>query len=333
MSAASHFTQKADLLAKKILSSLALAGVVVFSMTACSGGTDEASSAGCGAAASGANSDKVEVSGEAGSKPTVEFPAPLRPSKTERTVITDGKGEVAVDGSSVTVDIFGYNGTSGDPIEELTSEGAAVTLGDQLIPGLVSAIKCSGAGARIAAVIPPKDAFGETGSEQIGLNGTDSLVLMIDVVEVAEKVEVLDRADGKDQPAPAGFATVTLADDGAPTITIPDAPAPTELQIAALKVGDGPEVKEGDTVTVHYTGVVWSTGEVFDSSWARGEPAPFPTTGVIPGFSKALVGQTVGSQVIAQIPPAEGYGEQVPPGAGFAPTDTLVFVLDILATQ
>ena len=83
---------------------------------------------------------------------------------------------------------------------------------------------------------------------------------------------------------------------------------------------------------MHYTGVIWATGEVFDSSWTLGEPTSFATTDVIPGFGKALVGQTVGSQVIAVIPPSEGYGEA---GSGdlIGGTDTLVFVVDILATQ
>ena len=93
-------------------------------------------------------------------------------------------------------------------------------------------------------------------------------------------------------------------------------------------------MKAGDTVTVHYTGVVWATGKTFDSSWTRGTPASFATTGVIPGFGKALVGQKVGSQVIAVIPPADGYGAKVPPNqTDITPTSTLVFVVDILATS
>ena len=114
-------------------------------------------------------------------------------------------------------------------------------------------------------------------------------------------------------------------------ITVPKTDPPAELEIAVLKQGDGAEVADGASVTVHYTGVIWGTGEVFDSSWPKGAPATFTTEGVIPGFGKALVGQKVGSQVLAVIPPAEGYGEA---GQGsIKGTDTLVFVVDILATQ
>lgn len=324
-------------MSKKLLSSFALAGVVL-SLVACTGGTDEASGEDCKATAAGANSAKVEVSGEADAAPTVEFPTPLTATSTERTVITGGKGDLAVAGSTVTVNLSVYNATTGETIEQSSyDEGGTqkFTLDEtqQLLPGLLKALTCSSAGARIAAVVPPVDAFGDAGLENLSIGATDSLVFVIDVVEVAAPVEVLPKADGKDQPAEDGFPTVELADDGTPTVTIPDSVPPTELEIAVLKQGDGAEVAEGDTVTVHYIGVDWATGEVFDSSWERGAPTPFPTNQVIPGFGKALVGQKVGSQVIAVIPPAEGYGDNVPEGSTITPTSTLVFVADILATQ
>ena len=120
-----------------------------------------------------------------------------------------------------------------------------------------------------------------------------------------------------------------LADDGRPTVTIPDEAPPAELKIAVLKKGDGAVVPVASDVIVHYEGINWNTKEIFDESWARGEPSPFNTAQVIAGFTKAIEGQTVGSQVIAIIPPADGYGSTGrPPSIGG--TDTLVFVVDIL---
>jgi peptidylprolyl isomerase len=88
-------------------------------------------------------------------------------------------------------------------------------------------------------------------------------------------------------------------------------------------------VPEGANVTVHYTGVNWNTGVIFDSSWTRGEPTTFNTRQVIGGFTAALEGQTVGSQVLVVIPPDQGYGAAgSPPDIGG--TDTIVFVVDIL---
>ncbi len=317
-------------LARKALTAAALASVVI-ALVGCSGGGGETASTG-DCTPSGANSDKIEVTGGADDTPSVEFPSPLTASATERTVIDAGEGDEAEDGGSVNVDIQGFNATTGEPVTALTADAQQITLGDTTLPALIEVLKCSAAGARIASVIPPIEGI-EQGGAEIGLTATDSVVLVVDVNEVSAPVEVLPRADGEDQPAPEGFPTVELAEDGAPTITIPATDPPAELRIAALKVGDGTEVAEGDNVTVHYTGVVWGTGEVFDSSWERGEPVPFTTDGVIPGFGQALVGQTVGSQVIAVIPPSEGYGDAVPEGAAFGPTDTLVFVADILAVQ
>ncbi len=98
--------------------------------------------------------------------------------------------------------------------------------------------------------------------------------------------------------------------------------------------GDGVEVAGGDVVVVHYHGVNWNTGEVFDSSWERGEPASFPTGGVIPGFRDGLIGQSVGSRVIIVIPAELGYGPSGGTSDGsIGPTDTIVFVVDILGVQ
>lgn len=315
---------------KKLLSSLAVAGLLL-SLAACSNGSAEGS-AEDGCAPAGASSDKIEVAGGGDAAPKVEFPSPLTAKSTERTVITEGEGDAAQDGSRVNLDIQGFNATDGAVVEALTAEGQELALDDTTLPALNEAVLCSAPGARIAAILPPLEGIEESGQD-IGLSATDSVVLVIDVNEVSKPVKALPRAEGEEQPAPDGFPTVELGEDGAPTITVPAAEPPADLQIATLIQGDGAEVADGDTVTVHYTGIVWATGEVFDSSWERGEPVPFPTDGVIPGFSKALVGQTVGSQVIAVIPPAEGYGENVPEGATFGPTDTLVFVADILAVQ
>jgi len=324
-------------LSKKLLTSLAIA-TVVFSLVGCTTGTNEADAPDCTATASGENSKKVDVSGDVGSEPKVEFESPLNAETTERTVVDEGDGDVvAVEGSIVTVNFSAYNATSGDEIEKTTYDEAGqqqFTLDEaQLLPGLLKALECSVTGDRLVAVIPPADAFQEAGQAELGVAAEDSMVFVMDVVDISEPVEVLPRAEGEEQPAEEGFPAVELAEDGAPTITIPDADAPTELKIANLITGDGEEVAEGANVTVHYTGMVWATGEIFDSSWERGEPATFPTSGVIPGFSKALVGQKVGSQVIAVIPPAEGYGDTPPEGSPIGATDTLVFVVDILATQ
>ena len=100
----------------------------------------------------------------------------------------------------------------------------------------------------------------------------------------------------------------------------------------ALIKGTGPVVAAGQTITVHYTGVIWGSGKQFDSSWDRGSPVNFVIgkSQVIPGWDEGLVGQTVGSQVLLVVPPDKGYGTAGQSSAGISGTDTLVFVVDIL---
>ena len=321
----------------KFLSSIALAGVLALSLVACSGTTNGDSAGSCVATKAGASSDKVAVKGKFGAEPTVKFTTPLTAKATQRTVDIAGKGTVAQSGSAVSINYSVYNATTGKRIDT-TGFGKAkaqpLTLDKKsLIPGLYKAVACSAAGSRISAVIPPVDAFGTTGSASLGIGAKDSIIFVIDVVSAKKPVTPLKKANGAAQPAPKGLPTVTLAASGEPTVTIPKTDPPTTLQIADLKKGSGATVKDGASVTVHYTGVIWGTGKVFDSSWTKGTPATFQTSGVIPGFGKALVGQKVGSQVIAVIPPADGYGTAGQAGAGISGTDTLVFVVDILATE
>jgi peptidylprolyl isomerase len=110
----------------------------------------------------------------------------------------------------------------------------------------------------------------------------------------------------------------------APEIDFHDGPAPTELTIRDITVGDGAEAKPGGTVDVHYLGVEYTSGEQFDSSWDRGESISFPLRGLIPGMK-------VGGRRELIIPPALAYG---PAGSGHALAGkTLVFVIDLLAAK
>ncbi|MEM9417850.1 MAG: FKBP-type peptidyl-prolyl cis-trans isomerase [Planctomycetota bacterium] len=101
------------------------------------------------------------------------------------------------------------------------------------------------------------------------------------------------------------------------------------LQYIITEKGDGPLPGAGDSVTVHYKGQLLD-GEVFDSSYDRGEPATFPVSGVIPGFGEGLQLMPVGSKGKLFIPGEIAYGMQGGPGG---PNATLVFDVEIIATQ
>ncbi|MGO2658832.1 FKBP-type peptidyl-prolyl cis-trans isomerase [Mycetocola reblochoni] len=276
--------------------------------------------------------DAVTVTGDWGAAPEVTVDAPLEIEESAYRTLITGDGETVASGDSVDVHLTMLSATTGTVVsqDEYTDDSLVTFAADpeQLLPGLANALVDQTIGSRVLAVIAPDDAFGTTGSEQLGVDADEPLVGVLDLVRKTTLA-----ADGEPQDVDPSLPSVTLDDSGAPTITIPDADPPTETEIGVLKKGDGATVAEGDTVTVQYQGVVWASGEIFDQSWGRG-PMSFPTDGVIGGFSKALVGQTVGSQVIVVIPPGEdNYQEgSVPEGAAFTADDTLVFVVDILGS-
>lgn len=145
-----------------------------------------------------------------------------------------------------------------------------------------------------------------------------------------DTITAMTRATGEAQPVSDGYPAVKLDSDGAPSITPLTTAPPADFGVATLIKGAGAVVSATDIVTVQYAGWLWD-GTAFDSSWMRGEPAQFSLEQVVPGFTKAIAGQTVGSQVIAILPPADGYGES---GSGsIPPNSTLIFVVDILAAQ
>lgn len=127
------------------------------------------------------------------------------------------------------------------------------------------------------------------------------------------------------------FPTATGDFGEKPELTFPSAEPSDSLQVSVLSPGDGATVESGDLLVVNYLGQVWG-GDVFDTSYDRGEPSAFPigTGAVITGWDAALVGQTVGSRLLVTIPPDLGYGDQGNADAGIAGTDTLVFVVDIV---
>jgi peptidylprolyl isomerase len=277
--------------------------------------------------------ESVTVSDDLGAAPTVEIPTPVSVDTTERRVVVEGDGDETKPGDTVGVELTVYGAATGQQFSQTAyGEGTAqqITVDDaQYIAGLVRTIECATVGSRIVSVVAAADAFGDQGSEGGEVAPGDSIVIVADIVSILPT-----RATGTPVDPTDGFPTVELDDDGAPTVTVPEGTEPpTELKLATLLQGDGDTVAEGDNVTVQYEGVIWRTGEVFDESWANGAPASFNTEQVVAGFKQALVGQKVGSQVIVIIPPELGYGEAGNDQAGIEGTDTLVFVVDILATS
>ncbi len=116
-----------------------------------------------------------------------------------------------------------------------------------------------------------------------------------------------------------------------PDIDPPEGAPPQDLEIVDLVVGEGAEAQPGQTVSVHYAGVAFSTGEEFDASWNRGREFRFGLGQgqVITGWDRGVAGMRVGGRRRLVIPPHLAYGDR---GAGgvIAPGETLIFVVDLV---
>ena len=125
-----------------------------------------------------------------------------------------------------------------------------------------------------------------------------------------------------------------MAERTKPEIDFPGGQPPAELEVTDEIVGDGPEATPGVTVSAHYVGVAFSTGEEFDSSWNRGQPLDFPLGAgmVIQGWDKGIAGMKVGGRRKLVIPPHLGYGDRGA-GAAIKGGETLIFVVDLVGVS
>jgi peptidylprolyl isomerase len=136
-------------------------------------------------------------------------------------------------------------------------------------------------------------------------------------------------------PAQEEQPTEPTASDLKDTSTKPEIPKPTgapprRLVIEDIVKGKGRPSRKGDTLTVQYVGVSFSTGAQFDASWDRGQPFTTQIPGqVIEGWNRGLLGMREGGRRKLTIPPDLAYGAQgQPPSIG--PNETLVFVIDLV---
>jgi len=108
---------------------------------------------------------------------------------------------------------------------------------------------------------------------------------------------------------------------------------PSGLQYKILKEGTGPKPTAADTVVCNYKGTLIDNTE-FDSSYKRGQPATFPVSGVIKGWTEALQLMPVGSKWQLVIPSDLAYGARGgPQGSGIGPNTTLVFEVELMSIQ
>lgn len=263
--------------------------------------------------------EAVVVEGDPGAAPTVTLPeTPFSVTTAVARLLDEGTGDELAAGDIADLHSVWLNGETaaidrstwadGTPEQVVISESA-------LSPVLVDILVGAKVGTRFVFAVPMGE---ETAS--------------VAVAEVVGKRP--GRADGTAVAPVDGLPTVTLAENGAPSLEAASGDAPTALTVQPLIEGEGPAVAAGQTVLVHYTGWLWD-GTQFDSSWERMTPYPVQNIGagqVIAGWNEGLVGQKVGSQVLLVVPPDKGYGAEGQ-GETIPGDSTLVFVVDILSAS
>lgn len=310
---------------RRALATLAAASALL--LAGCSGGGAADPAAQSQASSAIAN---VSVIGEPWTEPTVTIgDISGLGGEVERETVSGGGGRTITASDRVIASAVIYDAATKQPQGPYQPLGQVLDLADPQLEGVFRDLFTGVAsGSRIAALIPGQVLAG--GTAQPGATPPSPALIVADV-EALEHTA----AWGAEQAPAQQLATLGPdGADGSPGPLSIDAaqPAPAALVVDVAKLGDGPMVAEGDTVTLQYRGVLFPSGEEFDSSWTRGAPAQFRTDQVVPGFSQALIGRSVGSRVIAIIPPELGYGA-TGSGQTIPPNATLIFVIDILAAH
>ena len=323
---------------RKIIALTAAAGLLV-TLAACS--TSAPSGACEPGVTSGDSSSIVTADGAFGKEPTATFPTPLVSDGIQVSTIDKGKGATIFDGQYANFQATAYDGATGAALVAGSYDASAPLTNrvGESSSKLGLALECATVGSRLAVTMTAGDLYGFysiSDATQGMADPKSSIVLVIDI-----ESSILGKAYGLEQVPQQGMPSVVTTPDGIPGVTVPGEDPPTSLKIAVLKQGDGEVVEEGQVVYAHYLRLDWSdpkSATSTKSTWTDyGNPErlsltkldPQTNIGLTTGALQAIVGQKVGSQVLAVVPPAFGFPDGTAPD-GVDPTSTLVYVIDIL---
>ena len=291
--------------------------VLLVLLTACSGG---------------GLPDGLKIAGDPGRQPTVTIPKSGPGGKLEVKTLHKGKGDQVTKGDLVAANYVGYRWSGRDHKLIASSYDAgrpAMFPYGQLVPGLNKALAGQRPGGRVLAVIPPSQGYGANGYAPLQVGGGDSMVFVLDVLAAYPNTA---GAHGTAQ-AQAGAGLPRVTADATPSMRIPKVRPPAKLQVRTIVQGTGKPVRARQLVVYHDLGQIWRNGKVFESSRGRGHPDSVVAGArqMLAGWDRAVVGRPVGSRVLVVVPPGEGYGKKGHAASGITRTDTLAFVIDIIA--
>lgn len=300
---------------------LLLPALLMASLTAC--GDDDT-------AATHEGFEAVTISGDLGAEPKVEWKGEMSVDKVATRTLITGDGPVVEDGAQIVTQIWIGNGvTHKNPVNSHDSQAEVLTVDDKLSPVLADAMKGETIGSRVAVVASAADAFGEAGNPPLDIGNKDTVLFILDLAS-----EVLDKPAGAEKNPPAWVPSLIIKKGLPKAFGFAGTPEPSDaLRVATLIEGKGAPIKKGQLGVLNYLGQVYGGRLPFDESYSKGTPIaqPVGVGAFIKGWDKAMVGVTIGSRVVLAIPPKLGYGKEGNPQAGIKGTDTLYFLVDVLA--
>jgi peptidylprolyl isomerase len=289
-------------------------------LTSC-GGDDGKSDTASGLAA-------VTIEGDPGTAPKVTWKSQMTASDIENKTLVEGDGAVIKEGDKVQTHIWIGNGSSEKQTFSTYDAGKpeTLTLDDQLSPIFADAMKGAKLGSRVAVTASAEKAFGPTGNPQLQIGNKDTVLVIIDMVELYQ--------EPKPKDVPEAKLPGVVLEKGEPVALdfkgLPKPKADGDLLRSVVKQGNGKTVTSAMTVTANYLGQVYGAKKPFDESYSK-KPVPFALTQVVQGWTYGLSGVKVGSRVLLQIPPDLGYGATEKPG--IPANSTLYFVVDIISAK
>ena len=272
----------------------------------------------------------VSVSGDFGSSPEVDWDGRLNVTKIESEVLIEGDGPEIKAGDEVLTHLWIGNGFSQSvAYDSFTSQAQPVPVTKDTTKPLLAALEGQAVGSRVLVTASAKDAFGEQGNPQLGIGNLDTVLFVVDSLDI-----VRDKPSGTETALPAGLPRLIEKDGVITGWDFSSADAPDgKLQVVPLITGDGPKVTKDSTIVTRYLGQVFKAKKPFDEAYSKPDPATFNIIGLVKGWQQGLVGVPAGSRIVIVVPPALGYGASGNESAGIKATDTLYFVLDVLATS
>jgi peptidylprolyl isomerase len=295
--------------------------LLVLGLTAaCGGGTDS----------KGLGLDSVSVAGKVGESPKVTFKGQVTDPTQQTKVLVDGTGPAVKTGDQVVVHQWLGDGYTQKVASDTYTSHAPelVSVDSKVNPIVLKAIQGRHIGSRVAFTVESDKLYGATGNPTLGIGNKDVLIIVFDLVGTLK-----DGPDGASHKAPVWAPSLKTKKGALSSLGFAGTPQPNgKLREATLDAGTGPVVAKGQTIWVRYLGQVYGAKTPFDENFSKDVTNFRIGVGaVVKGWDKVLVGKKVGSRVLMALPPALGYGKAGNSQAGIKGTDTLYFVVEILA--